>query len=236
MIRPWSGDSNTIEAPSQETSSRRPGDEEPLVGAGDVDEHAAVGDDEHPGELRLGAAERFVLERQWSGVSGRTVSTCPERQQHQRGCKPPPHAFVGRTVSPPGSSTGAPLEQRPPQQARSGHTDRQLRALRHVLIPWTRLARDRSGLCRTFDQKNFDRSRRRPNRGDVRQAMVGTEPLERLSGDQPGLHDLLAVLDAELGNVYAFILRRCGDRALAEDLTSDVMLRGSGRRSGLGPS
>ena len=55
--------------------------------------------------------------------------------------------------------------------------------------------------------------------------MVGTEHLERSIGDQPGLHDLLAVLDAELGNIYSFILRRCGDRALAEDLTSDVMLR-----------
>jgi RNA polymerase sigma-70 factor (ECF subfamily) len=55
--------------------------------------------------------------------------------------------------------------------------------------------------------------------------MVGTEHLERSIGDQPGLRDLLAVLDAELGNVYAFILRRCGDRTLAEDLTSDVMLR-----------
>jgi RNA polymerase sigma-70 factor (ECF subfamily) len=55
--------------------------------------------------------------------------------------------------------------------------------------------------------------------------MVGTEQLERSIGDQPNLHDLLAVLDAELGNVYAFILRRCGDRALAEDLTSEVILR-----------
>lgn len=55
--------------------------------------------------------------------------------------------------------------------------------------------------------------------------MAGTKHLERSTGDQPGLHDLLAVLDAELGNVYAFILRRCGDRALAEDLTSDVILR-----------
>ena len=55
--------------------------------------------------------------------------------------------------------------------------------------------------------------------------MVGTEHLERSIGDQPGLHDLLAVLDAELGNVFAFILRRCGDRGLAEDLTSDVILR-----------
>jgi RNA polymerase sigma-70 factor (ECF subfamily) len=55
--------------------------------------------------------------------------------------------------------------------------------------------------------------------------MVGTEHLARSIDDQPGLHDLLAVLDAELGNVYSFILRRCGDRALAEDLTSDVVLR-----------
>jgi RNA polymerase sigma-70 factor (ECF subfamily) len=55
--------------------------------------------------------------------------------------------------------------------------------------------------------------------------MVGTERLERSIGDQPDLHDLLAVVDAELGNVFAFILRRCGDRALAEDLTSDVILR-----------
>ena len=55
--------------------------------------------------------------------------------------------------------------------------------------------------------------------------MVGTEHLARSIGDQPGLHDLLAVLDAELGNVFSFILRRCGDRALAEDLTSDVILR-----------
>ena len=55
--------------------------------------------------------------------------------------------------------------------------------------------------------------------------MVGTERLERSTDDQPDLHDLLAVLDAELGNVFAFILRRCGDRALAEDLASEVFLR-----------
>ncbi|MGH9274318.1 MAG: RNA polymerase sigma factor, partial [Acidimicrobiales bacterium] len=54
---------------------------------------------------------------------------------------------------------------------------------------------------------------------------MGTERLERSIGDQPDLHDLLAVVDAELGNVFAFILRRCGDRALAEDLASDVILR-----------
>ena len=56
--------------------------------------------------------------------------------------------------------------------------------------------------------------------------MVGTEHLARSLDDRrPGLHDLLAVLDAELGTVYAFVLRRCGDRALAEDLTSDVVVR-----------
>lgn len=55
--------------------------------------------------------------------------------------------------------------------------------------------------------------------------MVGTEHLERSSEGQPGLRDLLAVVDAELGNVFAFILRRCGDRSLAEDLTADVILR-----------
>jgi RNA polymerase sigma-70 factor (ECF subfamily) len=55
--------------------------------------------------------------------------------------------------------------------------------------------------------------------------MVGGERLERSIGDQPDLHDLLVVLDAELGNVFAFLLRRCGDRALAEDLASDVFLR-----------
>jgi RNA polymerase sigma-70 factor (ECF subfamily) len=55
--------------------------------------------------------------------------------------------------------------------------------------------------------------------------MVGTERLERSTGDQPDLHDLLAVLDAELVHVFSFILRRCGDRSVAEDLTSDVFLR-----------
>ncbi len=55
--------------------------------------------------------------------------------------------------------------------------------------------------------------------------MVGSERTERSIGDRPDLHDLLAVLDRELGNVFSFILRRCGDRALAEDLTSDVVLR-----------
>lgn len=55
--------------------------------------------------------------------------------------------------------------------------------------------------------------------------MVGTERLAQTSGGQPTVHDLLAVVDAELGNVFAFILRRCGDRSLAEDLTADVILR-----------
>ena len=55
--------------------------------------------------------------------------------------------------------------------------------------------------------------------------MVGTENLERSTEDQPGLRDLLAIVDAEIGNVFAFLLRRCGDRALAEDLASDVFLR-----------
>ena len=54
--------------------------------------------------------------------------------------------------------------------------------------------------------------------------MVGTGPLERVR-DEPDLDDLLVVVDAELGNVFGFILRRCGDRALAEDLTADVMVR-----------
>ena len=55
--------------------------------------------------------------------------------------------------------------------------------------------------------------------------MVGTERMERSYRDQPDLHDLLAVVDAELGNVFVFLLRRCGDRALAEDLAADVVLR-----------
>jgi RNA polymerase sigma-70 factor, ECF subfamily len=55
--------------------------------------------------------------------------------------------------------------------------------------------------------------------------MVGTDYVERSIGDQPALRDLLAVVDSELGNVFSFILRRCGDRELAEDLTSDVMVR-----------
>lgn len=55
--------------------------------------------------------------------------------------------------------------------------------------------------------------------------MVGTEHLEASIGDDPSLHDLLALLDVELANVYGYVLRRCGDRALAEDLTSDIVLR-----------
>lgn len=55
--------------------------------------------------------------------------------------------------------------------------------------------------------------------------MAGTERLERSTDDEPDLREMLAVLDAELANLFAFILRRCGDRALAEDLASDVVLR-----------
>lgn len=55
--------------------------------------------------------------------------------------------------------------------------------------------------------------------------MVGAGPLEQSVRDEPGLQELLDVVDAELGNIFAFILRRCGDRTLAEDLTADVMLR-----------
>lgn len=55
--------------------------------------------------------------------------------------------------------------------------------------------------------------------------MVGAAPLERSVREEPDLRALLVLVDAELGNVFAFILRRCGDRALAEDLTSDVILR-----------
>jgi RNA polymerase sigma-70 factor (ECF subfamily) len=55
--------------------------------------------------------------------------------------------------------------------------------------------------------------------------MVGAGSLEQSVGDEPCVDDLLVVVDAELGNVLAFILRRCGDRALAEDLTADVILR-----------
>ena len=55
--------------------------------------------------------------------------------------------------------------------------------------------------------------------------MVGAGPLERSIGEGADVHDLLVLVDAELANVFAFVLRRCGDRALAEDLTSDVILR-----------
>lgn len=54
--------------------------------------------------------------------------------------------------------------------------------------------------------------------------MLGAGHLEQSVGG-PDVHDLLALLDAELGNLFAFVLRRCGDRSLAEDLTSDVVLR-----------
>lgn len=55
--------------------------------------------------------------------------------------------------------------------------------------------------------------------------MVGAGSLERSIGDEPDVHDLLVVVDAEVGNVFAFVFRRCGDRAVAEDLASDVVLR-----------
>ena len=55
--------------------------------------------------------------------------------------------------------------------------------------------------------------------------MVAAGPLERSVRGEPDVRDLLVLVDAELGNVFGFILRRCGDRALAEDLTSDVILR-----------
>ena len=53
---------------------------------------------------------------------------------------------------------------------------------------------------------------------------MGTERLRGSTDDQPGLPELLSLIDAELGNVFAFIMRRCGDRALAEDLTAEVIL------------
>lgn len=55
--------------------------------------------------------------------------------------------------------------------------------------------------------------------------MVGTGQPQQSTDGRCDLHDLLAVLDAEIGNVFSFILRRCGDRTLAEDLTSEVFLR-----------
>jgi len=54
---------------------------------------------------------------------------------------------------------------------------------------------------------------------------MGTERLRGSTDGQPGLPELLSLIDAELGNVFAFIMRRCGDRALAEDLTAEVILR-----------
>lgn len=53
---------------------------------------------------------------------------------------------------------------------------------------------------------------------------MGTERLRGSTDDQPGLPELLSLIDAELGNVFAFIMRRCADRALAEDLTAEVIL------------
>lgn len=44
-----------------------------------------------------------------------------------------------------------------------------------------------------------------------------------VTAPQPGL-PLLALYDAALPQVYGYLLRRCGDRAVAEDLTSEVFL------------
>jgi RNA polymerase sigma-70 factor (ECF subfamily) len=65
--------------------------------------------------------------------------------------------------------------------------------------------------------------------------MMGNGRLRASIVEQPGLDDLLTVVDAELGNVFAFILRRCGDRSLAEDLSADVILRAvrETKRSGI---
>ena len=48
------------------------------------------------------------------------------------------------------------------------------------------------------------------------------------------LEAFLALVDRELPSVYAYVLRRCGDHALAEDLTADAFLQAvrQARRSG----
>ena len=47
--------------------------------------------------------------------------------------------------------------------------------------------------------------------------------VEQRIGDRDG-DAIVAAIDAALTDVYAYLSRRCGDRALAEDLTSDVVL------------
>jgi RNA polymerase sigma-70 factor (ECF subfamily) len=41
--------------------------------------------------------------------------------------------------------------------------------------------------------------------------------------------DLLALYDAQVGDLYAFVLRRCGNVQLAEDLTQDVFVAAAGQ-------
>lgn len=50
---------------------------------------------------------------------------------------------------------------------------------------------------------------------------------------QPGA-GLLAVYDEALPQVYGYLLRRCGDRAVAEDLTSEVFLAAVGAQDEVG--
>jgi len=45
-----------------------------------------------------------------------------------------------------------------------------------------------------------------------------------VSGPQPAAADLLALYDEALPQVYGYLLSRCGQRALAEDLTAETFL------------
>ncbi len=49
---------------------------------------------------------------------------------------------------------------------------------------------------------------------------------ENVSSDQPvaGPEGLLAVYDQALPAVYGFVVRRCADRRIAEDVTSETFL------------